>query len=69
MLCSLARKSPDCPPDFASSRMSVSRIVRSTALHMSYIVNAATDTAVSASISTPVCPATLQVASISIALR
>ncbi|MNJ00436.1 hypothetical protein D3C73_1597660 [compost metagenome] len=33
---------------------------RSTALHMSYSVKAATLAAVNASISTPVCPASLQ---------
>ena len=46
--------SPDLPPLFDSTRMSVITLRLSTALTMSITVSAATETAVSASISTPV---------------
>src|SRR4051794_15006501 len=46
--------SPLLPPALSRSSISEMRMPRSTALHMSYTVNAATDTAVKASISTPV---------------
>src|SRR5262245_27310797 len=51
------------------SRISVMRIARSTALTMSYSVRQATDTAVNASISTPVLPATATLAVTATALR
>jgi hypothetical protein len=44
--------------------MSPKLIPRSIALHISYIVSAATEAAVIASISTPVCPVVLAVATI-----
>jgi hypothetical protein len=47
--------SPDLPPLFRSSLISPMTIPRSIALSMSYKVRAATETAVKASISTPVC--------------
>ena len=46
--------SPLLPPRFSMSIMPDITISLSTALHISYTVNAATDTAVNASISTPV---------------
>ena len=52
------------PPFFSISSMSPMTIDLSTAFTMSYSVSAATDTAVSASISTPVCPEILTRASI-----
>ena len=45
---------PEVPPDFSVTRMPSISIVRSTAFSMSNSVRQATDTAVSASISTPV---------------
>src|SRR5215813_3668803 len=60
------RKTPLRPPCFSMRRMSVRHISRSTALHMSYTVSAATATAVKASISTPVLPVTRATLSISI---
>jgi hypothetical protein len=45
---------PDLPPSLWVTRSASIRIDRSTALHMSYTVSAATLAAVSASISTPV---------------
>jgi len=47
---------PLLPPVFFTRQISLMTIDLSTALHMSYIVKAATDTAVRASISTPVLP-------------
>src|ERR1700722_10248765 len=61
-------KSPDLPPDLWVRRTASMRMPRSTDLHMSYTVSAATEAAVSASISTPVCPVVLTVAAISTAL-
>ena len=51
----LLSHSPDLPPLFLSNLISPITIPRSMALSMSYKVNAATETAVKASISTPVC--------------
>src|SRR5205814_2123592 len=50
------RQSPCVPPVFSSSRTPSSSIPRSIALTMSYTVKSATETAVRASISTPVRP-------------
>ena len=47
-------KSPFVPPRFSRSTISEITIVRSTAFAMSYTVSNATETAVNASISTPV---------------
>ena len=47
---------PVFPPCFSSRRVYSITMPRSTALHMSYSVSAATEAAVNASISTPVCP-------------
>src|SRR5579864_6214618 len=57
--------SPLLPPALCNSSILVSVMPRSTALHMSYTVSAATETAVSASISTPVRLVTRTVARIS----
>src|SRR5439155_2183306 len=60
-------QSPDLPPVFSSTRMSEMTAALSTALIMSTTVRAATETAVSASISTPVRSVVLTVAAISTA--
>src|SRR5215467_5019510 len=57
--------SPDLPPTLRSSSTWPMLMPRSTALHMSYTVSAATAAAVKASISTPVRPVTRTVARIS----